>query len=198
MYGQTYRLTLSRGRVGGACRLGRAQQRQTTGPRRRAGRGFGVDGWALRRGSPPPARGLPFQRAGRKNSNRDPGPNLALRVLRSRVRLAPQPEAHGPRAGHWQAALVLAVPELSACDSTRIRKRIFSGLVAFKIEADSDASSVVKALSNGKVGPRQRTLPTSSPNVDVPRPPPPHLTLGVVGTTEYSEQNHNPKEKNSN
>jgi hypothetical protein len=32
---------------------------------------------------------------------------------------------------------------------------------------------VVKALSNGKVGPRQCTLPTYLPKVDVPRPPPP-------------------------
>ena len=37
------------------------------------------------------------------------------------------------------------------------------------------ADAVVKALSNGKVGPRQRTLPTYLPNVDVQRPPPPHL-----------------------
>jgi len=36
-------------------------------------------------------------------------------------------------------------------------------------------SPVVKALSNGKVGPRQRTLPTYLPKVDVPRPPPPPL-----------------------
>ena len=39
--------------------------------------------------------------------------------------------------------------------------------------AGARQTTVVKALSNGKVGPRQRTLPTYLPNVDVPRPPPP-------------------------
>ena len=38
--------------------------------------------------------------------------------------------------------------------------------------------AVVKALSNGKVGPRQCTLPTYLPKVDVPRPPPPTYVGG--------------------
>ena len=46
---------------------------------------------------------------------------------------------------------------------------------------------VVKALSNGKVGPRQRTLPTYLPKVDVPRPSPPTY----VGAAQLGAQRPN-------
>ena len=53
----------------------------------------------------------------------------------------------------------------------------------FQVDLRLGVGPVVKALSNGKVGPRQRTLPTYLPKVDVPRPPPPPALAPDVPTS---------------